>query len=129
MPRRPIYKHAGIIVKVKKEKEEKKGAKKATTQQASKQFHCDPMGSETENKHLCPFAPKGFSFDTSPTGDVGRPTQLFRTSYECLARYFDFSPMIDQTTDYHPRGSNATNPTGYLKTTSIWLRFDSEMGR
>ena len=59
MPRWPIYKHAGIIVKVKKEKEEKKGAKKATTQQASKQFYCDPMGNETENKHLCPFAPKG----------------------------------------------------------------------
>ena len=54
MPRRPIYKHAGIIVKVKKEKEEQKGAKKATTQQASKQFYCDPMGSETENKHLRP---------------------------------------------------------------------------
>ena len=61
MPRRPIYKHAGIIVKVKKEKEEKKGAKKATTQQASKQFYCDPMGNETENKHLCPFAQKGLA--------------------------------------------------------------------
>ena len=59
MPKRPIYKHAGIIVKVKKEKKEKKGAKKATTQQASKQFYRDLMGNETENKHLCPFAPKG----------------------------------------------------------------------
>ena len=114
----------------KKEKEEKKGAKKATTQQASKQFYCDPMGNETENKRLCPFAPKGFSFDTSPTGDVGRPTELFRTSYECLARYFDFSPMIDQTTDYHPRGGPMPRiPWDTLKTTSIWLRFDSEMGR
>ena len=35
MPR-PINKHAGIIVKVKKVKEEKEGATKATTQQASK---------------------------------------------------------------------------------------------
>ena len=60
MPRRPIYKHAGIIVKVKKEKEEKKGAKKATTQQASKQFYCYPAGNETEHKHFCPFAPKGW---------------------------------------------------------------------
>ena len=41
MPKRPINKHAGIIVKVKKGKEEKKrkGAKEATTQQASKQFY------------------------------------------------------------------------------------------
>ena len=62
MPRRPIYKHAGIIVKVKKEKEEKKGAKKATTQQASKQFYCYPMGNETENEHFFfHFAPKGWS--------------------------------------------------------------------
>ena len=52
MPRRPIYKHAGIIVTVKKEKEEEKGAKKATTQQASKQFYCYPMGNKTENKQL-----------------------------------------------------------------------------
>ena len=46
MLRRPIYKHAGTIVKVKKEKEEKKGAKKATTQQASKQcyYMYYPMG-------------------------------------------------------------------------------------
>ena len=58
MPRRPIYKHAGIISKVKKEKEEKKGAKKVTAQQASKQFYCYPMGKETENKHFCPFASK-----------------------------------------------------------------------
>ena len=43
MARRPIYKHAGIIVKIKKEKE-KKGAKKATTQQASKQFYCYSYG-------------------------------------------------------------------------------------
>ena len=57
MPWRPIYKHAGI--KVQKEKEEKKGAKKATTQQTSKQFYCYPVGNQTENKHFCPFAPKG----------------------------------------------------------------------
>ena len=56
----PIYRHAGIIVKVKKEKKGKKGAKKATTQQASKQFYCYPMGNETENKHFCPSAPKGW---------------------------------------------------------------------
>ena len=37
MPRRPINKHAGIIVKVKKEKKIRK-AKKATTKQASKQL-------------------------------------------------------------------------------------------
>ena len=59
MPRRPIYKHAGIMVKVKKEKEEKKRAKKATTQQASKQFYCYPMGNETENKHFVPLLRKG----------------------------------------------------------------------
>ena len=35
MPRWPIYKHTGITVKVKKKKEEKRGAKKATTQQAN----------------------------------------------------------------------------------------------
>ena len=29
MPRQPIYKHAGIIVKVKKEKEEKKRSKES----------------------------------------------------------------------------------------------------
>ena len=53
MPRRPIYKRAGISVKVKKEKEEKKGAKKATSQQASKQFYCYPMGiNETETTRL-----------------------------------------------------------------------------
>ena len=46
MPRPPINKHAGIIVKVKKDKEEKK----ASTQQASKQFYCYPMGNETEIK-------------------------------------------------------------------------------
>ena len=46
------------IVKVKKEKEEKNEAKKAPTQQATKQFYCYPMGNKTENKHFCPFTPK-----------------------------------------------------------------------
>ena len=46
---------------LKKEKEEKKGAKKATTQQASKQFYCYPMGNGTENNHFCPFTPKGWA--------------------------------------------------------------------
>ena len=49
MPWWPIYKHAGIIVKVQKEKEEKKGAKKATTQQTSKQFYCYPVGNQKTN--------------------------------------------------------------------------------
>ena len=57
MPRRPINKHAGIIVKVKKEKEDNRKAKKATTKQVSKQFYCYPMGNKTENNlflSLCP---------------------------------------------------------------------------
>ena len=65
MPRRSINKHAGIIVKVKKEKDEKKGAKRATTQQASKQFYCYPMGNETENNtflSLCPDVKTRFSY-------------------------------------------------------------------
>ena len=62
MPRRPIYKHAGIIVKVKKEKEEKKGAKKTTTQQASKQFYCDPMGMRQKTNTFVPSPRKGGCF-------------------------------------------------------------------
>ena len=62
MPRRPNSKHAGIIVKVRKEKEEKIGAKivkKATTQQASKQYYCYPMGKETENNSFLSLCPGG----------------------------------------------------------------------
>ena len=50
MTKRRIYKHAGIKVKVKKKKEQKKGAKKAITQQASKQFYCFPMGMRSRQK-------------------------------------------------------------------------------
>ena len=45
----------------KEKKEEKKGAKKSTTQKASKQFYCYPKGNETENNLFCLFALKGIS--------------------------------------------------------------------
>ena len=63
MPRRPIYKHAGINVRVEKEKEGKKGAKKATAQQASKQFCCYPewgMRQKKKKNIFVPLPQKGY---------------------------------------------------------------------
>ena len=60
MPRRPIYKHAGIIVKVKKEKEEKKRSKESHyPNKEVNNFTVTLWGMRQKTSIFVPLTPKG----------------------------------------------------------------------
>ena len=60
MPRWPIYKHAGIIiVKVKKEKEEKKGARKPLPNKQVNNFTFTLRGMRQNTNMFAPLPRKG----------------------------------------------------------------------
>ena len=59
MPRRPIYKHAGIIVKVKKGKEEKKGARKPLPNKQVNNFTVTLRGMRQNTNIFAPLPRKG----------------------------------------------------------------------